>query len=217
MTQRRKSSSTAKCEVLAIDGIFGAPPILPGEDALAYEVLLSRVSADVKPADFIERIWVHDVVYHTWEILRWRRIKIKFVSTKVGWRLSESHGPILREIAGPEKAKTEEESNGGIWVRWLDEDPELIARIKLLEPDNKSISFESVVTTAFVAEAHTIERIDRLIAMAESRRNAVIREIERRRAAYARSLRAEIQKVEDAEFEIIKPNARAAKVNKNAA
>jgi hypothetical protein len=42
-------------EVLAMETIFGPPPILPGEDASAYEALVRHVTADVKPADIIEK------------------------------------------------------------------------------------------------------------------------------------------------------------------
>jgi len=48
-----------------------------------------------------------------------------------------------------------------------------------------------------------IERIDRLASIAESRRNASLREIERRRAVLGGALRQGVQDVEDAEFKMI--------------
>jgi hypothetical protein len=48
-----------------------------------------------------------------------------------------------------------------------------------------------------------IERVDRLTANAESRRNACLREIERRRVALGETLRRSVQQVEDAEFKVI--------------
>ena len=51
----------------------------------------------------------------------------------------------------------------------------------------------------------TIERIDRLITIAESRRNASLREIDRRRAVLGQTLRRSLQEVEDAEFKVIEP------------
>ena len=50
-----------------------------------------------------------------------------------------------------------------------------------------------------------IERIDRLITSAESRRNAGLREIERRRAVLGETLRRSVQEIEDGEFEVIEP------------
>jgi hypothetical protein len=55
--------------------LFGPPPLIEGEDPAAYDELLVRISADVKPADILEDIWVRDVVDFTWEILSLRRLR----------------------------------------------------------------------------------------------------------------------------------------------
>ena len=52
-------------------------------------------------------------------------------------------------------------------------------------------------------ELDYIERIDRLTAIAESRRNASLREIDRRRAVLGETLRQSVQEIEDAEFKVI--------------
>jgi hypothetical protein len=61
---------------------------------------------------------------------------------------------------------------------------------------------------AFMADGlsqklNDIERIDRLIGVAESRRNASLHEIERRRAVLGETLRRSVQEIEDGEFEVI--------------
>ncbi|HLX17906.1 MAG TPA: hypothetical protein VKS24_22165 [Bradyrhizobium sp.] len=48
-----------------------------------------------------------------------------------------------------------------------------------------------------------IERIDRLITIAETRRNISLREIDRRRAVLGEALRRKVQEVEEGEFEVI--------------
>lgn len=48
-----------------------------------------------------------------------------------------------------------------------------------------------------------IERIDRLITIAESCRNSSLREIERRRAALGETLRRSVQGIEDGKFKVI--------------
>jgi hypothetical protein len=47
-----------------------------------------------------------------------------------------------------------------------------------------------------------IERIDCLITVAETRRNATLREIDRRRAVLSEALRRQVQEVEG-EFEVV--------------
>ncbi len=59
--------------------LFGSPLLLEGEDGAAYEELLDRVWAAVKPADTIEEIFTDDVVCSEWEVLRWRRLKLSLV------------------------------------------------------------------------------------------------------------------------------------------
>jgi hypothetical protein len=55
--------------------LFGHPSVLEGEDAAAFEELLARIRSAVKPADMIEEMFVADVVWLEWEVLRWRRLK----------------------------------------------------------------------------------------------------------------------------------------------
>ena len=55
-----------------------------------------------------------------------------------------------------------------------------------------------------------IERIERLTTVAETRRNAMLREIDRRRAALSEALRRQVQEVEG-EFEVIEKTPAATK------
>ena len=48
-----------------------------------------------------------------------------------------------------------------------------------------------------------IERVDRLLIVAENRRNASLREIDRHRAAFGQTVRRSLEDVEEAEFEAI--------------
>jgi hypothetical protein len=42
--------------------LFGPPPLIEGEDAAAYDQLLARICAAVKPVDIIDEIFIADVV-----------------------------------------------------------------------------------------------------------------------------------------------------------
>ena len=64
-----------------------------------------------------------------------------------------------------------------------------------------------MIARALGNQIDNIERIDRSITIAEGRRNAVLREIDRRRATFAQTLRGKIHEIEDAEFETIAPKA----------
>jgi hypothetical protein len=55
--------------------LFGQPQILAGEDAAAYDELVARFCAAIKPDDITEEMYVADVVLSEWEVLRWHRLK----------------------------------------------------------------------------------------------------------------------------------------------
>ena len=65
------------------------------------------------------------------------------------------------------------------------------------------VSVEALTAEALADELDYIERIDRLATIAESRRNASLREIDRRRAVLGETLRRSVQEAEDREFEVI--------------
>ena len=60
-----------------------------------------------------------------------------------------------------------------------------------------------LMADALAEKLDDIERIDRLTTIAENRRNASLREIDRRRAVLGETLRRSVQEIEDGEFEVI--------------
>ena len=52
-------------------------------------------------------------------------------------------------------------------------------------------------------QLETIERVDRLTTIAETRRNARLREIDRRRSVLGEKLRRSMQEIEEREFKLI--------------
>jgi hypothetical protein len=65
------------------------------------------------------------------------------------------------------------------------------------------MSMDAFEAKAFANRLDSIERIDRLATIAESRRNASLHEIERRHAVLGATLRRSVQEIEEGEFEVI--------------
>ncbi len=59
--------------------LFGPPPILAGEEEAAYDELMGRVYAAIKPVDVIDEMLIADVVASEWEFLRWSRLKLSLI------------------------------------------------------------------------------------------------------------------------------------------
>ena len=199
MNQNPKAGTASASNAVGHVSLFGPPPILPGEDAATYDALLARVSTGVKPSDIIEEIWVRDVMDSSWEIFRLRRVKISLIA--------QSIPDILRGILAPlADADAYSEWMDALIKKWVAQKPSAIKQVnRLLASAN--LTFDTVIARAFMANFEYIERIDRCITIAEGRRDRILREIDRRRAAFAQALRDKMQDVEDAEFETIKPKA----------
>jgi hypothetical protein len=71
-------------------------------------------------------------------------------------------------------------------------------------------SIDAIMADALAKKLDNIERIDRLTTIAETRRNAMLHEIDRRRAVLGEALRRQVQEVEG-EFEVVEKTPAEAK------
>ena len=84
----RKNKSKTEIAAPSVPGrvqrlaLFGPPPLLEGEDAAAYDQLLARICAAVKPVDIIDEMFIADVVSSEWEVLRLRRLKWSLIRAR---------------------------------------------------------------------------------------------------------------------------------------
>jgi hypothetical protein len=236
--------------------LFGPPPLIEGEDAAAYDQLLARICAAVKPVDIIDEIFIADVMPSEWEVLRLRRLKwsliralgLEFLQDFLVGHLDydlysddfaddlaeilqdnlpedqvNSAQTLARKYARNEAGAVDKvnEILDGIGLnmdRVLDDAKrrkarELVQEYARREPGavtlvhelltDAGVSMDRFMAYALVQKLDDNERIDRLIATAESRRDASLREIERRRAFLGETLRRSVQEIEDAEFKVI--------------
>jgi len=253
----RKSESKTEVAAAQVPGqvqrlsLFGPPLLLEGEDAAAYDELLARMCAAVKPVDVIDEMLVADIVALQWEVLRWRRLKrtlMQEVALKAlerflidrlesNYALHEEHfqsylTEILKNYFPPERAEmlaaecapnTDEASDNlgkvlsslGLGNNVLDDaradkakelaqeyvrgERDAVTLVNELLTD-AGVSMDTFMTKALRKRIDEIERIDRLTTIAETRRNAALRETDRRRAVLGETLRRRMQEIEDVEF-----------------
>jgi hypothetical protein len=255
---KANSKSKANTSPLAkVQGLmlFGSPLLLQGEDAAAYDDLLGRVCAAIKPVDIIDEIFIADVVSLQWEVLRWRRLKASLMQTHglralqeflndqldydQYWKffeadLTETLQDSLEDQSGDDArtlarkyARNEPDVDAKVHQILARADLSIDAilyrakarkakelahdyvlrkpgAIKLIDQllASADSSIHALVAKALAEQLDNIERIDHLITIAETRRNAMLREIDRRRAALGEALRRQVQEVEG-EFEVI--------------
>jgi hypothetical protein len=184
---RPECSSLDHCEHSAI---LDRPPLFEGEEK-SYEQLLTEVSRAVMPADFLENLWVQDFVYQTIEVLRLRRITRDLMTVNRYKGLAETLAPIV----GRPKAETLAE---GWAARKSDVVEEVNKRLA-----SAGLSTDTILAQTFSAKLDDIERLEHLMALAETRRNATLREIDRHRQTLGLKLRRASQELGDDQCRLI--------------
>ena len=170
--------------------IFDPPPLFEGEEK-TYEQLLIEVSRAVRPADFFENLWVRDFVYHTIEILRHRRIKRDLITVNAYKGLIETLTPLVG------RAQAETLSEG-----WAARKPNVVEEVnKTLA--SAGLSADSILAQTFSVKLDEIERIEQMAAVAEARRDAILREIDRHRQTLGQKLRRAAQELDDGQCRLI--------------
>jgi hypothetical protein len=100
------------------------------------------------------------------------------------------------------RGDVETEEDEDFMQEYVRQEPDAITLVGEILAEAGS-SMEALVVNAVVYRLDAVERIDRLTTVAEGRRNAALREIDRRRAVVGEALRRTVQEVEDAEFKVI--------------
>ncbi len=173
---------------------FGAPPLIQGEDPAQWEAMRKHISAAVGPLDFLEEIWVNDVVYFCWDVRRLRRLKVTL------FRAAAHDG--MERLLGAfygQGSKNHAEHMAKGWMACKD------YGLKAVEDlfASSDATMEMVTAQTLVARLDEFERIERLMASAEARRDIALHEIERHRSSLGPLLRKATEDVIDAEFEVI--------------
>jgi hypothetical protein len=171
--------------------LFGPPPLLEGEDTAAYDELLVRISGAVKPADILEEIWVREVVDLVWEAFRLRRLKANFMTTVA----HEGLRKILETLSDWSDARD-------LAQAWATRERGAIKQVDELLA-SAGLTMDAVMAQTLSLKLDDIDRIDRMIATAEGRRNAILREVDRHRTTWGQNVRRAVQQIEAAEIKVI--------------
>jgi len=178
--------------------IFGKPPILSDEDRGAYDALLGRILGAIKPADIFEEIWVREIAYHVWEVLRLQRLKASLLMATAYRGLKELLQAHSASLKVPKCCE-----------RWAQNDPAAIEEVNEMLA-NAGLTMDEVMAVTLANNMDHIERIHRMLIVEERRRDEALAELDRRRAKLAQNLRRVVQNLEP-EFQVVEPNSQSEK------
>ncbi len=186
-----------------VRALLGPGWIIEGEDPQLYEDLLAAVGAAVKPIDLIDWLLLKDFVDLTWEIQRARRTRESVVRMarrdamkSILVTLMPAEGPLMM-------GESDEASQ--LALGWFAGDEEatervneLLAQAGLLESD--------VTAQTLTKNAEEFDGLDARDEHFQSRRNSLLKQIERRRAGWAKQFKSSGETVLEGEFEESKPH-----------
>jgi hypothetical protein len=164
-------------------------PLLQGEKEADYAAIAGRIVGTSRPRDAIEEFLIRDVIDLTWEVLRLRRIKAGILRSSMDAGVNG-----VLEAAGYPYSERDTLSQN--WVAG-----DMSARKKVEAILAKAgLTIDEVTAKTLESEIDVFERVDRMLASAEARRNNALREIDRHREAAGAATRKAIGEVEDVEF-----------------
>ncbi|GEO14645.1 hypothetical protein [Microvirga aerophila] len=165
--------------------LFAKRPLALGESEQDYDDFLRKVSITVQPGDIIETLWVKDIVDLRWETMRLRRAQASLLMSAARVVLAnllriEDAGLIdgIRVFTLPDLLKG-----------FADGDDQAVAEVGRVLA-RRGTDWDMIMAQALVDKLNEIGAIERMIAGADARRSKVLQEIDRRRDAFARRLRA---------------------------
>ena len=164
-------------DIADVDDLLGPPPLLPSDSVADYEGLRARLRAKIVPRDVVEEMLLRDILDLQWEVLRMRRLKSRILSSG---RPTGLQSLLDRRVVCYELSKLVDGLGRG--------EKETIKQIeKVLK--QFGLSVDDIDAHTLLKTLDPLERIDRTISHAESRRNNAVREIEKSRDATARRMR----------------------------
>jgi hypothetical protein len=165
--------------------LYGPPLLFEGEDPKNYDEHLTKIRTAVGSTDILGEILVRDYGDLDFQVLRLRRVQVNLIKVNTYKGLAETLTPLV----GRSRAETLAEG-------WAAKKSGVVAEVdQILASANLNI--DGVLAQTFSIKLNELERIEHLIALAETRRNATLREIERHQQALAQKLTRAAQQIEE--------------------
>jgi hypothetical protein len=181
-----------------LEFLFDDRPLVPGDNSEHYDAIRNSIIQQVKPADVVEAIWVKDIIDLIWEarrVRRWRnqtlvQARMKAVAELIRPAFERANPIFIDGITGP--------SADALAAGWAVGNASCTNQVEnYLREQN--LTAENITAHAFLMNLPAMERIDRLMSLADQRRDSLLHEIERKRTSLAEQLREASSAILDVE------------------
>jgi hypothetical protein len=165
--------------------LLPAPPLLVTEAEDQFAAIQTALDQEIKPRGIIEKIYLQDMTVLVWEVWRLRRCKVAIIN----WEFRAALATLLTRLLsepGADPIRIDDEA-AALAEAWF---TDTAAKERVAELLRASQLDESAVEAEAIRRlAADLERLDRMIASAESRRNKALRSIAEYRGGLAQLLR----------------------------
>jgi len=162
-----------------IADIFGHPPVLSTENRQAYDELMTQLVLDWKPRKITEWMFVRDITDISWEIFRHRRA----IANLFAISFKTALGAVLTDVLPEEGCKPWVDRNDaveGLAQAWFDGPQEQEKGKAQLA--KYGLSPEAIVAQSYALRRDELDKLHRLLAVAEARRIGITRNFNEYRA-----------------------------------
>jgi hypothetical protein len=205
-----------------VRALLGPPPITSGENGEAYAQLEAGLAAAIRPIDAIEWIWLKDMADLIWDARRLRRAKRAILAVS---RASSMRQLRDKETGDHAKLSIEELRASEVlralevkYVLGVFEESQIalppaalsaivdavkgLGERKIGAEADAELAQLTIESEAYRLCLQDLERLDRLVTVADVRRDTVLRDLYRRRELLARQAGpSSLAQVIEAEFE----------------
>jgi hypothetical protein len=161
-------------------------PLIEGERSARYHSLFAGVSEALGPMDVLEQLWIQDIVDLAWEVIRLRGLKADLMSASAHQGMAQVLAPLV-------------DAPQAIAEGWARRNERVVPLVEAALA-KAGLTMDAVTASTLAARIGDFERIDRMMAAAEARRNAALRELDRHRSNLSLRLRRVLEAVEASEL-----------------
>src|SRR5262249_45842366 len=138
-----------------------------GGDAAAYDELSARIAGAMNPVDIFDEIWVRDMVDGEWAVFRLRRLQAGLMTATAYEGLQKNLDPLVEPYRGGGHLPPARAAPDKAAIKRVDE---LLA--------SAGLTMDAVMAQTLCTYLDEFERMERMIARAEARRDAILYEVE---------------------------------------
>ena len=168
-------------------------PLLITESVDDFDRVRDAFDQEIRPRGIIDQMYVGDIAYLTWEILRLRRCKAGVINSAFRDALEKLLAQLLRQPGGyAHQIKDQADSLARAWFSDRAAKKQVSELLAVFKLDESAIEAEAVRSSAA-----DLEQLDRLLASLESRRIKALRCIADYCGGFARQLRESSDRIID--------------------